>query len=113
MADLVTDLIRKIESLEKRIEELEHHEFAIMHAGDGAPTHLAAEGVLYWDYGGDDLYINHDGTDAKPIDDKMFAASSGVVKSKFEINGLDPSNVGVLMSPNVRNNVDFPVPDPP
>jgi len=61
MADLTTDLIRKIEALEKRVEDLEHHEFAIMHTGDGAPGHDAAESTFYWDYGGDDLYINHNG----------------------------------------------------
>jgi len=64
MADLTTDVIRKIEALEKRVEELEHHEFAIMHTGDGVPSHLAAEGVLYWDYTGEDLYINYDGADS-------------------------------------------------
>ena len=56
---------------------------------------------------------NHDGTDANPIDDKMFAAFSGVVKSKFEINGLVGSNVCVLISPNVRSKVDLPVHEPP
>ena len=61
MADLFTDIMRKLEDLEARIGNLEHHEFAIMHAGDGAPSHAAAQSTLYWDYTGEDLYINSDG----------------------------------------------------
>ena len=63
MADLVTDLMRQIEDLQARVENLEHHEFAIMHAGDGVPGHDAAEGTLYWNYADDDLYVNHNGAD--------------------------------------------------
>lgn len=63
MADLITDLIRKVEALETRLEELEHHEFIVMQIGEGAPIHEAAETTFYWDYDGDDLYINHNGQD--------------------------------------------------
>ena len=63
MADLITDLIRRIEDLEERLRNLEHHEFAIMQVGDGVPTHEAAEATLYWNYADDDLYVNHNGAD--------------------------------------------------
>jgi hypothetical protein len=62
MADLNTDIMRKLKELEERISRLEHHEFAIMHTGSGAPAHNAVEGTLYWDYTNDFLYVNDDGT---------------------------------------------------
>lgn len=61
MADLNTDIARQLKGILERLENLEHHEFAFMHAGDGAPGHTAAQSTLYWDYTGEDLYINTDG----------------------------------------------------
>jgi len=65
MADdrLIMSLLREIEDLKARVQNLEHHEFAFMQTGNGAPTHGAAEGMLYWDYTDTDLYINHNGVD--------------------------------------------------
>jgi len=37
---------------------------AYQHTGDGVPAHTASEGVLYWDYTNDDLYVNSDGASA-------------------------------------------------
>ena len=61
MADINTDIMRTLQNILERLQNLEHHEFAFMHTGDGVPSHVAAQSTLYWDYDGEDLYINTDG----------------------------------------------------
>lgn len=54
-------LLTAIDNLSRRVRQLEAAEPAILHIGAGAPAHNAAEGVLYWDTVGDQLYANDSG----------------------------------------------------
>lgn len=53
-------IFSEIEDLKRGIRAPQEN-LAYQHVGDGAPSHEAAEGVFYWDYTNDDLYVNSDG----------------------------------------------------
>lgn len=58
---LIVALMKEIDTLKRRVEQLEKKEYAIMQSGAGVPAHAAAESVFYWDTAGWCLYINYDG----------------------------------------------------
>jgi len=62
MADerVLAQIYGEIERINRRLDET-RESLAFQHTGSGAPTHEAAEGVFYWDYTGDALYVNSDG----------------------------------------------------
>lgn len=61
MDPVIAELVRQVADLQRRVAALECKEFAIMHSGNGAPIHQAAESVFYWDTAADCLWINTDG----------------------------------------------------
>jgi hypothetical protein len=63
MADdrILGQIYGEIESIKRRVDDTTES-LAYQHTGSGAPSHVASEGVFYWDYTNDVLYANTDGS---------------------------------------------------
>lgn len=59
--DSTRAILEAINSLSSRMRQLEASEPAILHVGSGAPGYVAAEGVFYWDFVSDNLWVNDSG----------------------------------------------------
>jgi hypothetical protein len=58
---IFAQIYSEIERINRRLDET-RESLAFQHTGSGVPSHEAAEGVFYWDYTNDDLYVNTDGS---------------------------------------------------
>ena len=58
---ILAQIYGEMESLKRKAEQKTEN-LAYQHAGSGAPAHTASEGVFYWDYTNDNLYVNSDGS---------------------------------------------------
>ena len=93
MADerILAQIYGEIESLKRKAEQ-KTESLAYQHAGDGVPTHSASEGVFYWNYTDDDLYVNADGSTTWQI---VGGASSAANHNMLSATHLDSTAASV------------------
>ena len=58
---ILAQIYGEIASLKRQAEQ-KVESLAYQHVGSGAPGHAASEGVFYWDYTANNLYVNSDGS---------------------------------------------------
>ena len=91
LQDIFAEIYTEIDRIKDRLSET-RESVATMHTDDGIPTHTASEGVLYWDYANDDLYVNSNGVDAWQI---VGGGSSAAAHNVLSATHLDSSAAAV------------------
>jgi len=81
----------EIDAIKRRLDQTVES-VAFEHTGDGVPAHTASEGVLYWDYTNDDLYVNTSGAAVWQI---VGGASSAANHNMLSATHLDSTAAAV------------------